>query len=295
VAAKKLRVAILVACVSFMDATGAEAGSPCAPRPVVEGGGVETTTDQVAVDGPLTIASVNIAGRARIADALARWIKERSIDVLFLQEVGHASGDGEGFVTTLSERLGRRFAYAPAGLIGNGHTQGLAIVSRYLLKDLRVEPLEYFRLRFRSRCRIALAATAETASGPVRLVNVHLDTRINSKNRLAQLAPALETLQIFDGARVIGGDFNTMNIRWFRSMWPLPYVQRQSRAVRELLAASELRSPFTASPPTFKFLGFPMRLDWLYFSDLEPLAWGVDRLPVTDHRGVWVRVKRDRR
>lgn len=168
-------------------------------------------------------------------------------------------------------------------------------MSRYSLNDLNVEPLDYFRLRFRSRCRIALAATVQTLDGPVRLVNVHLDTRINSKSRLAQLAPAMEALQTFDGPRVIGGDFNTMNIRWLRSMWPLPYVQRQSKAVRALLSASGFHTPFIASPPTFRFLGFPMRLDWLYFNDLEPLAWGVDRVPLTDHRGIWVRVRRDRR
>jgi endonuclease/exonuclease/phosphatase family metal-dependent hydrolase len=286
-------VLILVTCVCLVCTTEAEANDRCVSGPAVLGGGVEATADHRASD-TVTIASLNMAGRAGIADALARWTHERSVDVLLLQEVGHASSDGAAFITALSRRLGRHFAYAPASVGANDHTQGLAIVSRYPLNDFNVEPLDYFRLRFRSRCRIALAATVETAVGPVRLVNVHLDTRINSKSRLTQSAPAMEALRTFDGPRVIGGDFNTMNIAWLRSMWPLPYVQRQSKAVRARLSASGFHTPFIASPPTFRFLGFPMRLDWLYFNDLEPLAWGVDRVPLTDHRGIWVRVRRDR-
>jgi endonuclease/exonuclease/phosphatase family metal-dependent hydrolase len=269
--------------------THAEAQNPCVLRPVVHGG-IDGTRDQQAID-TLTVASLNIAGQARITDALAAWTHDRSVDVLLLQEVGHGSSDGEAFLAGLNQRLGLRFAYAPTDLVDSGRTQGLAIVSRYPLHDVRVHPLDYFHLRFRSRCRIALAATAETAAGPVRLVNVHLDTRINSRDRIAQLAPAIEALRIFDGPRIIGGDFNTMNIRWFRTMWPFPYLQRQSVAVRALFSSAGFHTPFTASPPTLRFFGVPFKLDWLYLSDLEPLEWGVDRVRFTDHRGVWLRVK----
>ena len=72
----------------------------------------------------------------------------------------------------------------------------------------------------------------------------------------------------------------------------LPVVQRQAAAVRALLSTAGFHTPFTAGPPTFRFLGFPMKLDWLFVSELEPLEWGVDRVRFTDHRGVWLRVKR---
>jgi endonuclease/exonuclease/phosphatase family metal-dependent hydrolase len=239
----------------------------------------------------LTVASLNIAGQARIADAVGAWIYDRSVDVLLLQEVGHASHDGATLAAALSERLGFGFAYASANLADNGRTQGLAILSRYPLSEIHVQSLDYFRLRFRSRCRIALAATVETGGGPVRLLNIHLDTRINSRNRVMQLAPAVEALRIFAGPRIVGGDFNTMNIRWLRTMWPLPYLQRQSEAVHAQLSSDGLHTPFKNGPSTFKFLGLSFRLDWLYLSDLEPLSWGVDPVRFTDHRGVWVRVR----
>jgi endonuclease/exonuclease/phosphatase family metal-dependent hydrolase len=275
-------------CIVFAPATQAEVQQRCIPRPVTDGG-IDATAHPPAVDR-VTVASLNIAGQIRIADALATWTRDRSVDILLLQEVGHASSDGKTFMAALSARLGGGFAYAPADLVENGHTQGLAIVSRYPLRDIRVHRLDYFRLRFRSRCRIALAATVETSAGPVRIVNVHLDTRINSANRVAQLAPAVDALRVFDGPRIIGGDFNTMNIRWFRTMWPLPYLQRQSAAVRALLASAGFHTPFTGSPPTFRVLGLPLRLDWLYVTGLDALEWGVDRVRFTDHRGVWVRV-----
>ena len=71
------------------------------------------------------------------------------------------------------------------------------------------------------------------ANGPLSLVNVHLDTRINSKDRLAQLAPVLDALDGVGTSQLIGGDFNTMDVRWVRTMWPLLYVERQTAAVRK--------------------------------------------------------------
>ena len=284
-----VRVAVSL-CVVFVAATRLEASTPCVARPVTHG--TISTSDHHPAKDAITIASLNIAGQPKVADALVAWAHERVVDILFLQEVGHASTGGEAFVTALSERLGFHFAYAPADIVGAAHTQGLAILSRYPLADVRVHPLTYYHLRFRSRCRIALAATVTTTGGPLRLVNVHLDTRINSHNRVAQLVPVLEALDGVDGAQIVGGDFNTMNIGWFRTMWPFPYVQRQSAAVRALLASDGFHTPFTGDAPTFRFLGIPLKLDWLYLKHLEPLDWSVDAVRFTDHRGVWARVTR---
>jgi endonuclease/exonuclease/phosphatase family metal-dependent hydrolase len=191
---------------------------------------VSASADQSQPSRTFTIASLNLAGQPRIAEALEAWTQAREIDILLLQEVGHRSLDGEAFVATLSERLQFHSVYAPANPIGDTHTQGLAIVSRYPLDHVRVLPLTYHHLRFRSRCRIALVATMAMPAGPVHLVNLHLDTRINSKDRLAQLAPVLEAVDS-KVPQLIGGDFNTMNIRWFRTMWPLVFLQRQVAAV----------------------------------------------------------------
>jgi endonuclease/exonuclease/phosphatase family metal-dependent hydrolase len=233
---------------------------------------------------------LNLAAQPQIADALTAWTESRTIDILLLQEVGDGSFDGAAFVSALSARLGFHSVYAAANVMGDGHTQGLAIVSRYPLDDVRVLPLTYHHLRFKSRCRIALAGTAASTSGPVHVVNVHLDTRINSKERVAQLAPVLDALDGDATPQLIGGDFNTLNIFWIRTMWPLVYLQKQTVAVAERLAVGGFHTPFKGTPATFKFLHLPLRLDWLYLKRLTPLDWSVDTIPLTDHRGVWTRV-----
>jgi len=276
-------------CVVLVATSPIEASTLCTPLAVTHRAS-PTSVDQPA-QRTLTVASLNMAGRPQIGDVLAAWIHQREIDILLLQEVGHLSIDGEAFVATLADRLAFHSSYGAANLLGNAHTQGLAIVSRYPLTDIRVYPLAHYQLRFRSRCRIALAATVITTHGPVRVVNVHLDTRINSKDRVAQVAPLLQTLGGVDIPQIIGGDFNTMNIRWFQTMWPLPYLQRQSAAVQASFAAEGFDTPLRDGRPTFKFLGLPLRLDWLYLKRLEPLAWNVDDIRLTDHRGVWARVR----
>jgi endonuclease/exonuclease/phosphatase family metal-dependent hydrolase len=290
-----MRVMLLITTASILVAFSADARSDdsrsCVPTPVVQ------RSERVSLvpleQRMFTVASLNMAGEVRVEEILEAWKRADSIghaDVLLLQEVRQSNRNGEAVTAALSRRLGLSVAYAPADLLKNGNTQGLAILSRYPLKQVRAFPLKYFRLRFRSRCRIALTGIVETAAGPVRVVNVHLDTRINSRNRIAQLAPVLEDVNSFDGPQVIGGDFNTMNVFWFRTMWPFPRLQRQSKALREALALQGFHTPLTATPSTFRFLGLPLRLDWLYLKNLEPIAWGVNRIQFSDHRGVWVQM-----
>jgi endonuclease/exonuclease/phosphatase family metal-dependent hydrolase len=276
-----------VLCLVSITSLQGKTVTPCDPFPVARRH-VPAPDDRPS--RVFTVASLNLAGKPGIGDALAEWVHTRNIDILLLQEVGHTSIDGADFVTAVSERLGFSSVYAAAYSIGDTHTQGLAIVSRYPLADVRVLPLTYHRLRFRSRCRIAVVAEATTADGPVHLVNVHLDTRINSDERVAQLAPVIDTLEGIDAPQLIGGDFNTMNIRWFQSMWPLLFLQRQAAAVATSLAAGGFHTPLKGTPPTFKFPLFPLRLDWVFLKGLTPLEWNVDSVPLTDHRGVWARV-----
>jgi endonuclease/exonuclease/phosphatase family metal-dependent hydrolase len=238
----------------------------------------------------VTIASLNLAGRPDIGDILSTWARDRSIDVLLLQEVGHRSLDGEALVSSVATQLNFHAAYAPADLLEDGRTQGLAILSRFSLEQGSVQRLRRHRLRFKSRCRIALAVTVAEHDGSIRLVNVHLDTRINTSDRIAQLTPVVDELSRADGPQIIGGDFNTMDVGWLRTMWPIPFVQRQSSAVRALLEKGGFQTPFLNTPPTFRAVGIPLRLDWLYLKHLAPVEWGVDFVRATDHRGVWLRI-----
>jgi endonuclease/exonuclease/phosphatase family metal-dependent hydrolase len=272
-----------------------EAKDPCVAWPAVHTAS-QTTAVQTAKDpNTFAVASLNMAGESRIADVLMEWTHQRALDVLLLQEVGEKSNDGARFAADLAERLGFHVAYAPANRLGDTNsTQGLAIVSRYPLDDVRVEQLKYKVLRFRSKCRIALSATVATTTGPVRLVNLHLDTRINSGARVEQLAPVLDGLKEARGPQIIGGDMNTANIRWFQTMWPLPFFHHQVDAVRALFTKNGFDSPFlTSTPPTFKILGFGLKLDWLYLKNLKPVEYNVDHVRFSDHRGIWAHVKSD--
>jgi len=275
---------------TLVVATRLEASDACVPMPVTQG--AASASHEPSSPDRVAIASLNTAGNPRIADSLVAWARERAFDVLLLQEVGSGAHDGAAFAATLTARLGYDFVYAPAQRLDKSGTQGLAIVSRYPLDDIRTYPLTHHRLRFRSRCRIGLAATLKTNHGPVRVMNVHLDTRINSRDRLAQLEPLLAALTAVESPQIIGGDFNTMNIRWFRTMWPLPYGERQTSAVRTQLAGHGFHTPSTSGRPTIKFFGLPFRLDWIYLKGIQPLEWNVDDIPFTDHRGVWASVAR---
>jgi endonuclease/exonuclease/phosphatase family metal-dependent hydrolase len=275
---------------TLVVATRLEASDACVPMPLTQG--AAPASGQPPAQDRVAIATLNTAGNPRIADALVVWTRERAFDVLLLQEVGSGSHDGAVFAAALSARLGYHFAYAPAQRLGKSETQGLAIVSRYPLDDIRTYPLTYHRLRFRSRCRIGLAATLHTNHGPVRVMNVHLDTRINTGNRLAQLEPLLAALAAVESPQIIGGDFNTMNIRWFRTMWPVPLLERQTTAVRTRLEGHGFQTPSSSGRPTIKFFGLPFRLDWIYLKGIQLLDWNVDDIRFTDHRGVWASVAR---
>ena len=145
-----VRFAAGALCVLSATATRAETPTPCVSSPIAQRQ-ASASADQSQSSRMVTIASVNLPGQPRIADALEAWTQTREFDILLLQEVGHRSLDGEAFVAALSERLQFHAIYAPANLIGDTHTQGLAIVSRYPLDHVRVLPLTYHRLRFRSR------------------------------------------------------------------------------------------------------------------------------------------------
>jgi endonuclease/exonuclease/phosphatase family metal-dependent hydrolase len=264
----------------------ADASTPCAIQPVVQH--VATAPVSATSEEDLTVASVNIAGKPGISGALEDLSHQRDLDILLLQEVGDETMDGAEFTARLADRLGYHSAYAPADNFGSA-TQGLAILSRAPLSDVRVYPLEYYKLRFRSRCRIALEATLTTPTGPVHVVNVHLDTRINSNERVAQLAPILESLAGVDGAQIVGGDFNTMPIHWFHTMWPLPWLRHQADAVHARMNADGFHTPFNGDRATLKLLGLPIHLDWVYLKRLEAVDWRVESVALTDHRGIWVR------
>src|SRR5689334_6366388 len=133
-----------------------------------------------------------------MAEELRATADLRNADVFLLQEA--AAGAAEG----LARDLQLHVASSPAAPRTGDH---LAILSRYPLRDIRVRQLKRYDLVFHTRSRFALSATALTPWGPVRVLNTHLDTRINSPERLAQLEAAMS--EATGRAVIVGGDFNS--------------------------------------------------------------------------------------
>jgi endonuclease/exonuclease/phosphatase family metal-dependent hydrolase len=177
------------------EALPCEAGSLAArvePRPTLR-----VVSYNVHYGRDVTGLAAAIAANAALAEA----------DVLLFQEIESHPGDHRA--EALARRLGLFFVYAPARPKKRG-THGLAILSRYPLSDFEVLALPHFDLGWGTHRRIALAATLDWNGTPVRVVNVHLDTRLTADQRARQMAPVLEHAAPYPRA-VIGGDFNTIS------------------------------------------------------------------------------------
>jgi endonuclease/exonuclease/phosphatase family metal-dependent hydrolase len=237
--------------------------------------------------GPIvTIASINTAKVTDI-EAMAREIEAhsrlRAADVLFLQEVVRAGGSELSTGELLARRLGREAVFAaPDG--GKTHS-GLAILAAKPLQDSKVRALKNVNLIFRTRKRIALIATANTPAGAIRVINTHLDTRINPKERLEQLGPALEEARAFVGPVIIGGDLNTNDMQWVSHVVPVPYPGWQAKAVRKLMVEQGFSTPFELRRATFDHL--KMQLDWLFCARLRPSRSAIQPLVFSDHHAIW--------
>jgi endonuclease/exonuclease/phosphatase family metal-dependent hydrolase len=227
---------------------------------------------------------------------LARFIQENATlaraDIFLIQEIESFPDEGASRTRKLAERLRLNYVYAPARHQlreeKNG-THGLAILSRYPLQDLEILPLPFFKLRVRSRRRIALAATVVVPGGSLRLYNLHLDTRLNVQQRLVQLQPVVDAAQANASAPVIiGGDFNTNPFRWAWSSLPW-FRSGQAVAVDKYLAEAGFTTPLTEAGSTARRGWMRFRLDSLYSRGVTVGEHGIVREgDVSDHYPLWM-------
>jgi endonuclease/exonuclease/phosphatase family metal-dependent hydrolase len=244
-----------------------------------------------ASPGPagLTVVSLNLAMRDDVEAIVAELaaLGGEPADVVLLQEVVQA-GDEPDVATRLGARLGLASEFAGSFAAGPNRRAGLGLLSRYPLHDVRVLPLRRFDLAFRSRHRIALGATIDTPAGPMRLYNVHLDTRINLKDRLTQLSTVIDQLPALDDPVIVGGDFNSNDNRWLFHAIPLPFLGRQSAGLLEYMESLGFRSAFGRGHPTHDALG--MQLDWLFMRGLHAAAGAILPVKLSDHHALRVSV-----
>lgn len=239
----------------------------------------------------LRIVSFNVHSAPDVP-ALAESIRSnpglRDADIFLIQEIEDHESEGKSRARRLAELLKLNFVYAPARRTDDGGTHGLAILSRFPLKNIEVLPLPQFDLKYNTRPRIALAATVDLAGRPLRLHNLHLDTRINAAQRLEQLRPVVEAARRQPLAQVIvGGDFNTNPVRWAFSVLPV-FRSDQAGAVDDFMKENGFATPLAESSSTSNSF-FKVRLDSIYLRGLVARQAAVERtVEVSDHFPVWV-------
>ena len=242
----------------------------------------------------LTATSLNLATETsfrKIQRELER-VQLLQSDLFFFQEVEHHPDRGSLIIDRLAKHLGYDYLFAPAQRVGENGAQGLAILSRYPLQDAEVIHLPRFILKVNNRCRIALTAIAATPLGAVGLVNLHLDTRINLKQRCRQLHPVLEATSKLPQNSLIAGDLNTQNYLWVENLLPLPFLHRQVRPVLARLKTYGYTTPFTQTGRTHAWA--PLKLDWIFLRKLKAQDRRVQTIGFSDHRALWVQAIPDK-
>lgn len=239
----------------------------------------------------LRVVSLNIHGvrsAEEISQSLGAEPELADADLYLLQEVEEV--DSQATIEQLGAQIGFHSLFAAAERREEGQLHGLAILSRFPLREASVIRLPYNRLRVNTRCRIALAATVDAPAGRIRAVNLHLDTRINSQKRLEQLQPILGQVDSFAGPVILGGDFNTQDFQWVGSILPIPRFRRQAKDLRRLMESRDFVTPFVDGSKTHSWA--PLKLDWIFLRDLEVSGYGLEDVGISDHRALWVTVAR---
>lgn len=213
----------------------------------------------------------------------------READLLLLQEVAGARDNTRSIAKDLAGRLHMQYLFRPADPIAGGLMKGLAVLSRYPIRDFKLLQLQHNDLHIRSRDRIALAVTVDAPGGAIRVFDLHLDTRINERRRVEQLQPIL---QAADAARMpvlIGGDFNTNSMFWIGHTIPVLFAQDQGQAVRAQMKSHGFSTPF-GDQATFPLLW--QKLDWMFVRKLNPVSSGVQPMKFSDHHAIWSKFAR---
>lgn len=275
--------------VALMAANSSSQAFGCRQPVVTE---ISTAPLRPRTAGPTAIASLNMAEETDYRRVLEEFHRSKTLaaaDVVLLQEVVY-SDSRDGLLQGLSRELGVQAVFSSATHPRpDGRVDGIALLSRYPIQSVDAFPLTAFNLNVRSRCRHALSATLATPNGDtIQAFNVHLDTRINAPNRIAQLQPVLHAAKRFSGPVVIGGDMNTNPNFWIQHLIPIPWAHDQHGPLDKLFTSNGFATPMDGSVATHNMLG--LRLDWIYLRGLAGSEWGVEDIDFSDHRAVWLRL-----
>ena len=225
-----------------------------------------------------------------IAAAFAGNKNLRDADIIFLQEIEHHKSEKVSRADRLARALRLKHAYVPARTIAADGTHGLAILSKYDLLNIKTLALPKYTFFSLSRPRIAMTAVADVRGSKVILANIHLDTRLNSVERIAQAKALMDELKKDHAKKIImAGDFNTLPFHFYKSL-PLFY-ENQRRRLRQYFAHEGFTYHGSNSGYTLKSGFIRFALDDIYTRNIQATGCGVERgVKVSDHKPVWLTV-----
>lgn len=212
-------------------------------------------------------------------------------DVVLLQETDGTFDAVPSDAARLAESLAMGHAYAPTIELEEG-TRGIAILSRFELRDVEVMFLPVLEeTLLPESSRAALGVVIDTPSGPLRIINVHLDVGLNVAERIVQLRPA-----VVDAPTpvVVAGDMNTNDYVWAEGTIPLLPVDAaadtsQAAEVDDFMRALGYAAPTATFGATYDGLLEDYRLDAIYPRGVAARDGGVDRaLELSDHWPIWL-------
>ena len=259
-------------------------GAPLAP----DGGA--PPTGKPAPAGPLRVVSYNVQYGPDIPGAVAALAGDPALagaHVILVQEIEAYPEEGATRAARFAAALGMGFVYVPARVRDTG-THGLAIISAYPITNVEKMDLPESEAHALQR-RIAIAADIEVGGRTLHLIDLHLDTKLNARERIAQLHPA-----VIDApdATLVGGDFNTSWVAWADGVPILETTgaSDQGPIMDSYMAGLAFDTPTADCGPTEHMFGIEQRLDALYTRGLGATFGGVVRAGPSDHWPLWIDV-----
>ncbi len=239
----------------------------------------------------LRIATWNLHTAPDPADLARQIAASREIsraDVILTQEVEAHPNESGSRPAQLATALGMTWIYAPSRTEGNG-THGIAILSRYPLAHASVRQLPFVDRPFSLVHRIALSAEVDVGGEPLRVVDLHLDTRLSASDRVRQMNAGVTDL---GEELVAGGDLNSQPWVWIDGTVPLTGTeaivgQDHAQILDDFMRQNRYAGAVGPETDTMNVPVISMRLDQLYARRFTITGSGVEHVKGSDHWPVW--------
>jgi endonuclease/exonuclease/phosphatase family metal-dependent hydrolase len=204
--------------------------------------------------------------------------------VFLLQEEEWHPEEGASRAARLAALLKLGYVYVPAREKLGG-THGLALMSAFPIANL--EKMQLPRAD-NGVPRIALSADVQVGDKVLHVIDLHLETRLNPHDRVAQMHPAVVDAP---DAVLVAGDLNTNWITWAGSVPVLADERDQVPIIDSYMAAMGFDAPSAQSGPTEHAYGLEFKLDSIYTRGLDVQFGGVVRTGPSDHWPMYIDVK----